>query len=663
MSTTCKYYKQKKQVSYDNGQTWQDVSPAEYQRGDLYETRSRDCGYSEMYKYVKVGEECENGDLYKLDEQFVSYDGGETWVSTGVINHTVIERDSDQCKETPEPEGCKKFIVDGGQWDDAPATGASTCDSAFLYDEGQWVITPATAASWVTISKYHWDTDDESTMCSNYRTYPCVANNLMYDAGLVNEEIDCSVQDLNSYPKIVKDAVNKTGPYAHALGTVRYTLSDNTGPTRSCTINWLIDDERCPSNEFTITQLGTGEQCPCDNFNVTTTYPTVSNAVSDTEYTVGHYTAATDCTASVHMGKLNNGSDFLGSFRFDNGTIYAKVKTQNTSYSSRVAQYTIEQNNCKGYVNASQQAAPIPPATNKFQWAWEGHESSYSTAITSTELSVKLVPFESYVNGVKTNATIQANVPWIVTNSPTYVNNNELRPDYEEMVGVQKNTGSANRTGTLTLRQKGTSNTISMTITQPPYTPDCTIKSFTIGDEVCKGESLSYSYQTVDTSCSGEFTFRLWDSAGSMITSNSTPSGGSGSGSFNTSTAALGGATVDVTVNAEAKRYNINVIDCATPVEDITVTFTLTNKTGSGMYFDRIRVMGTNLYLSVGSQYLNNNQSRTCAVTLGGNVAGTAFTGIQVADTLNARREYRTNSTGGTLTDGATITANITEMI
>ena len=39
-----KYYKQKKQVSYD-GLTWQDVIPSEYQMGALYESNSTDCGY------------------------------------------------------------------------------------------------------------------------------------------------------------------------------------------------------------------------------------------------------------------------------------------------------------------------------------------------------------------------------------------------------------------------------------------------------------------------------------------------------------------------------------------------------------------------------------------------------------------------------------------
>ena len=44
-TTYTKYYRQKKQVSYNNGATWNDVSPAEYQRGGVYESQSIDCGY------------------------------------------------------------------------------------------------------------------------------------------------------------------------------------------------------------------------------------------------------------------------------------------------------------------------------------------------------------------------------------------------------------------------------------------------------------------------------------------------------------------------------------------------------------------------------------------------------------------------------------------
>lgn len=54
MSSYCKFYKEKKQVSYDNGITWSDVVPAEYRKGELIQSGSTDCesgptGYSTQY--------------------------------------------------------------------------------------------------------------------------------------------------------------------------------------------------------------------------------------------------------------------------------------------------------------------------------------------------------------------------------------------------------------------------------------------------------------------------------------------------------------------------------------------------------------------------------------------------------------------------------------
>ena len=45
MSSYCKFYKEKKQVSYDNGVTYIDVTPAEYRKGGLIERDSSDCEY------------------------------------------------------------------------------------------------------------------------------------------------------------------------------------------------------------------------------------------------------------------------------------------------------------------------------------------------------------------------------------------------------------------------------------------------------------------------------------------------------------------------------------------------------------------------------------------------------------------------------------------
>ena len=58
-STFTKYYKQKKQQSND-GYTWTDVVPAEYRRGDVYQTKSRDCGYMpKLYATYLDGREYE----------------------------------------------------------------------------------------------------------------------------------------------------------------------------------------------------------------------------------------------------------------------------------------------------------------------------------------------------------------------------------------------------------------------------------------------------------------------------------------------------------------------------------------------------------------------------------------------------------------------------
>ena len=43
-----KYYRQQKQVSYDDGETWENVSPPLYQKGEVYEYNSSDCQSGEI---------------------------------------------------------------------------------------------------------------------------------------------------------------------------------------------------------------------------------------------------------------------------------------------------------------------------------------------------------------------------------------------------------------------------------------------------------------------------------------------------------------------------------------------------------------------------------------------------------------------------------------
>ena len=97
----CKYYKQVRQVSYDNGVTW--ISLDEYQKGDLYENDSPDCGGGiTQYKWVNVSGEytCVGTTKYQKTKKQQSTDGGRTWTDVNPPEYStgaVIERDSSDC--------------------------------------------------------------------------------------------------------------------------------------------------------------------------------------------------------------------------------------------------------------------------------------------------------------------------------------------------------------------------------------------------------------------------------------------------------------------------------------------------------------------------------------------------------------------------------------
>ena len=89
MGTYCKYYKQKKQMSSDGGLTWEDVYPYEYREGSLYEECSHGCGYPIDYRWTISGEICVGHNTYVLETKQVTYDNGVTW------NNTPIQRTGD----------------------------------------------------------------------------------------------------------------------------------------------------------------------------------------------------------------------------------------------------------------------------------------------------------------------------------------------------------------------------------------------------------------------------------------------------------------------------------------------------------------------------------------------------------------------------------------
>lgn len=116
MDKICKYYKYQKYVSYDNGATWQPLD--EYQRGELIQFNSEDCGggIGTLYKWEVISGdyECVGYDKYEKTQKYVSYDNGVTYSAVTPSEYGIgglIQRNSEDCGYMPSPTGETKWIA------------------------------------------------------------------------------------------------------------------------------------------------------------------------------------------------------------------------------------------------------------------------------------------------------------------------------------------------------------------------------------------------------------------------------------------------------------------------------------------------------------------------------------------------------------------------
>ena len=140
MSGYCKYYKRKKQVSYDNGITWTDTGDIE--RGDLYETNSKDCGYvGVITRWIYSGTTCNGNDLYNVKVKQESTDGGVSWHLTNPVETMLgelVEKDSSTC--IPEERWVETDTY-GCHKDGMPLGNYKACGYRYLYDSSGNVST------------------------------------------------------------------------------------------------------------------------------------------------------------------------------------------------------------------------------------------------------------------------------------------------------------------------------------------------------------------------------------------------------------------------------------------------------------------------------------------------------------------------------------------
>lgn len=90
---------EKKQISYDGGKTWEDVSPMVTRTERVLKWKADKCGYTgDTFEYRITDEYCEGGHKYGTQTTWVSSDGGKSWTKVEGSEHIVlVEENSEDC--------------------------------------------------------------------------------------------------------------------------------------------------------------------------------------------------------------------------------------------------------------------------------------------------------------------------------------------------------------------------------------------------------------------------------------------------------------------------------------------------------------------------------------------------------------------------------------
>ena len=130
MANNCKHYKQQRQISWDSGQTWSNVSPAQYQVGDLYQIDSPDCIDPGLIRWAVVPGDyiCDGKDKYVKEIEQYTIDNATSWMNVYPATYrkgSLIERNSNVCNNKWE-----------GHYVDTQATQSPSCPNYFVWVEG-----------------------------------------------------------------------------------------------------------------------------------------------------------------------------------------------------------------------------------------------------------------------------------------------------------------------------------------------------------------------------------------------------------------------------------------------------------------------------------------------------------------------------------------------
>jgi hypothetical protein len=166
------------EVSYDNGVTWEVVSTS---AGTLIEANSEDCGYSA--RTVSTGTTCAGNhgvNKYQLIENQESYDYGVTWITISSSRGSLIEANSPDCgyAERTISTGTTCVGVDKYQ----------LIENQVSYNYGStWTTTGTSTGSLIEANSYDCGYRTRQTSgtpyCTGYDKYVDVSNQVSTDYG------------------------------------------------------------------------------------------------------------------------------------------------------------------------------------------------------------------------------------------------------------------------------------------------------------------------------------------------------------------------------------------------------------------------------------------------------------------------------------------------
>ena len=242
-SGTTKYAKEKKQQSTDNGMTWTDVSPAQYQRGTVIEAQSSDCGYEPTIEYrwvtVSGGYVCSGTTKYNQEKQQYRIDGG-SWIDTDPLQtrrgSTVIETQSTDCG----------YIAPQYRWYQASASDY-ICSGTSKYYKEYYQVSNDGGKTWTNVSPTQTRTgaliEAQSTDCGYEPTPTSVTtSNLTYNvtSGANTEIIHSSVSASTLEVQLTQGTYTSIDLSGGTQKYATFTYTSNNAPGRlGHKTNWL----------------------------------------------------------------------------------------------------------------------------------------------------------------------------------------------------------------------------------------------------------------------------------------------------------------------------------------------------------------------------------------------------------------------------------------